>query len=58
MQVNSLFVKIAEAYFVTKHSIDTSRNMLRMSLIEPRIKTKEIDVENERRVIDCLTSVI
>lgn len=54
---NEQFVKLAEAYFVTKYSIDQAQGALRVALLEPRKKGKEVDVEEEKLVIKCLGMV-
>ena len=51
---NEQFVKLAEAYFVTKYSIDQAQGALRVALLEPRTKGKEVDVKEEKLVIECL----
>ena len=56
-QVNEEFVKLSEAYFVTKYNVDTAENMLRVTLMEPRTAGKTIDVEHEKVVIKCLKMV-
>ena len=55
---NEEFIKLTEAYFVTKHSVDTTKNTLRAALMEPHAKDKQIDVDDEDRVIECLKKVI
>ena len=57
LQVNEEFVRISEAYFVTKHNVDSTENMLRTTLMEPRIAGKQVDVEHEKVVIKCLKMV-
>ena len=54
---NEEFIKLTEAYFVTKHSVDTTKNTLRAALMEPHAKDKQIDVDDEDRVIECLKKV-
>ena len=51
LQVNEEFVKLSEAYFVTKYNVDTAENMLRVMLMEPRTARKTIDVDHEKIVI-------
>ena len=57
LQVNEEFVKLSEAYFVTKYNADTAENVLRVTLMEPRTAGKTIDVEHEKVVIKCLKMV-
>ena len=54
---NEEFIKLAEAYFVTKFNVDAVKNTLRAALMEPHAKDKQIDVDDEDRVIDCLKKV-
>ena len=54
---NEEFIKLTEAYFVTKHSVDTTKNTLRAALMEPHAKDKQIDVDDEDSVIECLKKV-
>ena len=55
--VNEQFVKLAEAYFVTKHNVDQAKYALRISLMEPHAKDKEVDVAAEEKVIKCMEKV-
>ena len=55
---NEDFVKLTEAYFVTKHSMELTRNALRLALMEPHASGKQVDVEEEEKVIQCLKKVI
>ena len=48
---------MSEAYFVTKYNVDSTENMLRVTLMEPRTAGKAIDVEHEKVVIKCLKMV-
>ena len=57
LQVNEEFVKLSEAYFVTKYNVDTAEGMLRSALMEPRTAGKTVDVEHEKVVIKCLKMV-
>ena len=57
LQVNEEFVRLSEAYFVTKHNVDSTENMLRATLMEPRTAGKQVDVEHEKVVIKCLKMV-
>ena len=57
LQVNEEFVKLSEAYFVTKYNVDTAENMLRVMLMELRTTGKTIDVDHEKVVIKCLKMV-
>jgi hypothetical protein len=59
LQVNEEFVNLlSEAYFVTKHNVDSAESMLRSALMEPRTAGKTIDVEHENWVvIKCLKMV-
>ena len=54
---NEQFLKLAEAYFVTKHSIDHAREALRVALLHPQTKGKEVDTHEEKLVIQCLDLV-
>ena len=54
---NEEFVKLAEAYFVTKLNADLARGELRTALMEPHSKGKTVDVEEEKAVIECLEMV-
>ena len=55
--INEDFVKLAEAYFVAKNSIDQAKSALRTALMEPMAKGKELDVDAERKVISCMELV-
>ena len=57
LQVNEEFVKLSEAYFVTKYNVDSAEGMLRSALMEPRTAGKNVDVEHEKVVIKCLKMV-
>ena len=57
LQVNEEFVKLSEAYFVTKYNVDTAEGMLRSALMEPRTAGKTVDVEHEKVIIKCLKMV-
>ena len=57
LQINEEFVRISEAYFVTKHNVDSTENMLRTTLMKPRTAGKQVDVEHEKVVIKCLKMV-
>ena len=54
---NEEFVKLAEAYFVTKLNADLARGELATALMEPHSKGKTVDVEEEKAVIECLEMV-
>ena len=54
---NEDFVKLTEAFFVTKHSMDMTKNALRLALMEPHASGKQVDVEEEEKVILCLKKV-
>ena len=56
-RVNEEFVRLTEAFFLTKFNVDQSKNALRVALMEPHKMNKEVDVEDERRVIQCLEKV-
>lgn len=56
-RVNEEFVRLTEAFFSTKFNVDQTKNALRLALMEPHTKNKEIDVEDERKVIQCLEKV-
>lgn len=56
-RVDEHFVKLAEAFFVTKFSSDQAKNSLRIALLEPRTKGKEWDVPSVEKVINCLEKV-
>ena len=51
------FVKLTEAYFVTKYSMDMTKNALRVALVEPHASGKTVDVEEQERTIQCLKKV-
>lgn len=53
---NEQFLKLAEAYFVTKYSIDHAEEALRVTLLEPQTK-KEVDMNEKEAVIQCLILV-
>ena len=42
---------------MTRYSVDTAENMLRVMLMEPRTAGKTIDVDHEKVVIKCLKMV-
>lgn len=48
------FLKLAEAYFVTKYSIDHAQEALRVALLEPQAKG---DMNDKKAVIQCLDLV-
>jgi len=54
---NEQFLKLAEAYFVTKYSIDHAEEALRVALLEPQTKGKEVDMSKKEAVIQCLILV-
>ena len=56
-QVNEEFVKLSEAYFVTKYNVDTAEGMLRSVLMEPRTAGKTVDVKHEKVIIKYLKMV-
>ena len=55
--MNETFVKLAEAFFVTKHSIHVAEVSLRQALLEPHNKGETVDTDEEQRVITCLKKV-
>ena len=56
--VNEDFVRLAEAYFQTKHAVYSAELTLRMALLEPRTKGKGLDVDAVHQTITCLKKVI
>ena len=54
---NEEFVKVAEAFFVTKLNCDVTRGDLRAALMEPRAAGKSLDVSEKEIVIECLGMV-
>ena len=50
-------MKLAEAFFVTKHCIHVAEASLRQALLEPHNKGEAIDTDEEQRVITCLKKV-
>jgi len=57
-QINETFVRLAEGYFVTKHSVVAAQKLLRNYLIEPMNKGKELDTVKQKLVISCLEKVL
>ena len=55
---NEDFVKLTEAYFVTKHNVDMTKNALRLALMDPHTSGKTVDVEEQERTVQCLKKVI
>ena len=51
---NEEFVKVAEAFFVTKLNCDLTKGDLRAALMEPRAAGKPLDVSEKEIVIECL----
>ena len=54
---NEEFVKVAEAFFITKLNCDLTRGDLRAALMEPRAAGKPLDVSEKESVIQCLEMV-
>ena len=54
---NEDFVKLTEAYFVTKHNVDMTKNALRLALMDPHTSGKTVDVEEQERTVQCLKKV-
>ena len=54
---NEEFVKVAEAFFITKLNCDLTRGDLRAALMEPRATGKTLNVLEKERVIQCLEMV-
>ena len=50
-------MKLAEAYFVSKYNVDQAKAALRVALMEPHTKDRQVDVEGEKMVIQCLEKV-
>ena len=51
------FAKLTKAYFVTKCSMDITKNMLRHALLKPHKSGKTVDVEEQERTVQCLKKV-
>ena len=57
LQVNEEFLRLSEAYFVTKYNVDSAENMLQEMLMKPRTDGKKINVQHQTMVIKCLKMV-
>ena len=54
---NEEFLRLTEAYFVTKQSIEQTKFDLRASLTSPRSSGKPLNVDGMEKVIACLEKV-
>ena len=54
---NEEFVRVSEAFFLTKLNCQSTKSDLRAALMEPRAKGKPLDVSEKERVIRCLEMV-
>ena len=57
LQVNEDFLRLSEAYFVTKYNVDLAENMLQETLMKPRTDGKKINMQHQTMVIKCLKMV-
>ena len=54
---NEEFVKVADAFFVTKLNCDMTKSDLRAGLMVPRSEAERLDVSGKESVIQCLGMV-
>lgn len=56
-KVNVDFVQVAEARYMSAHTMNVARNKLKAALMEPNNKGKQLDIEKQEKLIEAATKV-